>query len=81
MKNKISDLNNYLFEQIEILNDSDLTGDTLKEAVIKAKAIKEIATAISQNQRLQLDAIKVAAENGVVKSSCFYPLLGVSKDA
>lgn len=31
MENKLTDLNNILFEQIERLNDDDLHGDALKQ--------------------------------------------------
>lgn len=77
MKNKLTDLNNYLFEQIEKLNDEDLTEEQFTQQIAKAEAISKIAKTITETAALQLDAIKIAAENGIVQSKAFLPLLGV----
>lgn len=76
MKNKLTDLNNYLFEQIEKLNDEDLTEEQFTQQIAKAEAISKIAKTITETAALQLDAIKIAAENGIVQSKAFLPLLG-----
>ncbi|BCL59955.1 hypothetical protein DGMP_06480 [Desulfomarina profundi] len=62
MKNKITDLNNHLFEQIERLNDDDLTGDKLSEEIARGKAISGIAKDITANAKLELEARKIAWE-------------------
>ena len=41
MKNKLSDLNNYLFEQLEILNDSDLSEEQIDSAIKKSRNSKQ----------------------------------------
>lgn len=81
MKNKLTDLNNYLFEQIEILNDEDLTGDKLNAALAKADKIADISKVIIQNQALQLNAVKAAYDFGYkVKPEAMQKLLGRSQD-
>lgn len=75
MKNKLTDLNNYLFEQIERLNDDELSDEQIDQAIKKAEAITEISKTIIQNSALQLKAVQVAAEYGVIKSDDVRPLL------
>jgi hypothetical protein len=62
MKNKLSDLNNHLFEQIERLNDDELKGDALTTEIGRARAMCEVAGQIISSGRLVLDAIKAADE-------------------
>ena len=62
MKNKLTDLNNHLFEQLERLNDEDLKGDKLKEEIIRAKAMSTISDKIIQNGALILHAQKFTHE-------------------
>lgn len=76
MKNKLIDLNNYLFEQLEKLNDDELSESELSTQITKAETISKISKTIIEAASLQLDAIKVAAENGVIKQQSFYNLLG-----
>lgn len=42
-KNKLSDLNNHLFEELERLNDDELKGEALQEERERAKTIYEFA--------------------------------------
>ena len=53
-RNKISDLNNHLFEQLERLNDADINGDALNAEIARAKAITGIASQIVANGQLVL---------------------------
>ncbi len=62
MKNKLTDLNNHLFEQLERLNDEDLKGDALKEEVVRAKTITNVAAQIINNGSLVLSAQKAIAD-------------------
>ncbi|WP_114774757.1 hypothetical protein [Vibrio cholerae] len=66
MKNKLSDLNNHLFSQLERLSDEDLKGDDLKEEIERSKAVKAIAQEIISGGKLALDA---QLELGGVKSA------------
>lgn len=81
MKNKLSDLNMYLFEQIEKLNDDDLTGEELSEAIQKAEKIVDISREIIHNQETQLKAINTALEYGYnVNNNSLYLMLGVDNE-
>ena len=59
MKNKLTDLNNLLFEQLERLNDDELTGTELEEQILKAAAIGQISSKIIAGASVQLKAIQV----------------------
>lgn len=59
MENKLTDLNNILFEQIERLNDDDLHGDALKQQIKKSRAIESIAGMIIANANTVLKAEKM----------------------
>ncbi|PNH94058.1 hypothetical protein [Vibrio diazotrophicus] len=58
MKNKLSDLNNHLFAQLERLCEEDLVEDEskLKLGLERTKGVKSIAQEIISNGRLALDA-------------------------
>lgn len=56
MKNKLSDLNNHLFAELERLGDEDLMGDKLQEEILRAKAISDIAGQTIANASLVLKA-------------------------
>jgi hypothetical protein len=58
MKNKLSDLNNYLFAQIERLNEEDLTEEGIKKEIGRANAITKVANAITSNMNAALSAAK-----------------------
>lgn len=56
MKNKLIDLNNHLFAEIERLSDEDIKGVELEEEINRAKAISSISGQIIQNAALALKA-------------------------
>lgn len=60
MQNKLGDLNNHLFAQLERLNDEELQGDSLAEEIGRAKAITNIAAQIINNGALVLKATRFA---------------------
>lgn len=60
MKNKLGDLNNHLFAQLERLGDEELTGEELAQEISRAKSITQVASQIIANGSLVLEAIKVA---------------------
>ena len=59
MKNKLQDLNNHLFAQLERLNDSDLVGEELSAEIERAKAMSGIATQIVNGTKVTVDALKL----------------------
>lgn len=66
MKKDLNALNDYLFEQLERLNDDEcLEQEGLEKELKRAKAITGISTAIVNNARLVLDARKYSDEMGV----------------
>lgn len=56
MKNTLTDLNNYLFAQMERLNDEEMNGEELAKEISRAKAITAISNQIIQNGALALKA-------------------------
>ncbi|MEX2480232.1 MAG: hypothetical protein WD928_05160 [Gammaproteobacteria bacterium] len=64
MKNRLSDLNDHLFAQIERLSEEDLTAEQIEGEVKRSDAIVQVADAIVDNARLQLQACKLIADHG-----------------
>ena len=64
MRNTLGDLNNHLFEQLERLNDEELTGDALREEMQRADAMTKVSTQIIDNANLVLKA-KVAYDENI----------------
>ncbi len=62
MQNKLSDLNNHLFAQMERLGDEELTDEKLNKEIGRAKAITNVAQQIINNGNLVLNALKTKAE-------------------
>lgn len=69
MKNKLSDLNNHLFAQLERLGDEDLSGDKLAAEIDRARAVTDVAQQVISNASLTLKAQTMMYEYGIVKSS------------
>lgn len=64
MKNRLSDLNNHLFAQLERLSDEDLTADQIEQEAKRGEAIVQVADTIIRNAALQIQAAKIAYEAG-----------------
>ena len=67
MKNRLIDLNNHMFAQMERLSDEDLKGDALIEEINRSRAVSICASQIINNARLALNAT-VAINDGLLKA-------------
>ena len=65
MRNKLTDLNNLLFAQLERLSDEDLKGDALKEETKRAQAVSSVAKQVIDGGRLSLRA-QVAYDERII---------------
>lgn len=63
MKNKLTDLNDHLFMQLERLGDEDLTDEELQKEVARANALNQVAGKIIDNASLVLSAEKLRLEH------------------
>lgn len=64
MKNKLSDLNNHLFAQLERLSDEELTPEQIENEAKRGAAIVAVADTIVRNAALQIQAAKIAFDGG-----------------
>jgi hypothetical protein len=58
MKNKITDLRNHLFEQLERLNDPDLTPEKLAMEGDRAAAMCQVSESIIESAKLEVKFIQ-----------------------
>ena len=62
VRNTFDDLNNHLFEQIERLNDDELSADELEREVKRAKSMSLISDKIIKAAETQLKAYEMSQE-------------------
>jgi hypothetical protein len=74
MKNKLTDLNNHLFAQIERLSDEEVMGEELKSEIERAKAVAGIAKQIISNGNLVFKANMAYSKGEIIQPTT---LLGV----
>ena len=78
MKNTLTDLNNYLFEAIERLNDDSLDPDDLEKEIRRSEAVTKVAQTIIENGEMAIRAQKVMYEYGH-GGQVEIPLLGITE--
>jgi hypothetical protein len=64
VKNRLSDLNNHLFAQLERLSEEGLTAEQIETEVKRTDAITDVADQIIRNADLQLKAANLVATHG-----------------
>lgn len=64
MKNKLMDLNNHLFMQLERLSEENLTDEQIKQEVTRTRALAVVSEQIIRNADLQLKAVRILADHG-----------------
>jgi hypothetical protein len=77
MKNNLSELNNYLFEQLERLNDDELMNENADKEISRSKAITNVAQTIINNGALALNAKKYVDDYGDGKTNNLPDLLRI----
>lgn len=78
MKNTLTDLNNYLFEALERLNDDELGEEQLDKEIKRSGAVQKVAKTIIENGDLALRAKKHLDEYGKGES-VELPMLGMTE--
>lgn len=61
-KQNLADLNGYLFESLERLNQEDISGEELKTEIERSRAVTGVAKTVIDNARLVLDVQKAYDE-------------------
>lgn len=64
MKNRLTDLNDHLFAQLERLSEEGLTAEQIDAEVQRSKAMVDVADKIVDNARLTLHACDLVAKHG-----------------
>lgn len=65
MKNKLVDLNNHLFAQLERLGDESLEGEKLEQEIKRAEAIADVSEQLIKSANVRLNAARIVGEFGV----------------
>lgn len=64
MKNRLTDLNDHLFAQMERLSEEGLTPEQIETEVARTDAIVSVAEQIVRNADIQLKAVSLIANHG-----------------
>lgn len=69
MKNRLSDLNDHLFAQLERLSDEGLATEKMKEEIARSDAVVAVADQILRHATLQVQAAKILSDHGIDPTS------------
>lgn len=77
MKNKLSDLNDHLFMQLERLGQDDLTADDIAKEMTRTDALVKVSEQIISNANLALRGAALVAEySGKGEFEHLLPMMG-----
>lgn len=80
MKNNIQDLNNYLFEQLERLQDDTLSDEELERELKRSEKIASIGKVILQTKSLQINTAMELSDKGYINNNQTINLLTGKKN-
>ncbi|MBT2131205.1 hypothetical protein [Aliiroseovarius lamellibrachiae] len=75
MKNKLPDLTDHLFAQMERLGDESLTDEQLEQEVKRAHAVVSVSDQIIGVAKVRLAAAKLGADYGHEVQDVVYPMI------
>jgi hypothetical protein len=64
-RNKISDMNDHLFAQLERLGDENMSDEALNKEISRSKAMAQIATQIVNGAKTSVEAMKLARRGDI----------------
>ena len=64
MTNRLTDLNDILFAQLERLTDESLTSEALAQEISRTTSVVQVADRIVNTAAIQLQGAKLIAEHG-----------------
>lgn len=64
-KNRLADLNDHLFAQLERLGNEDLTAEQIETEVKRGNAVVAVADQILRHATLQVQAAKIISDHGL----------------
>ena len=64
MKNKLVDLNNHLFAQLERLSEEGMDAEKIEQEAKRADAIVALSEQVLRNADIQLKAVTILANHG-----------------
>lgn len=81
MKNRLTDLNNILFEQLERLTDETLSPEALALELQRTTSVVQVADRIVDTATLQLEGAKLIVQHGAKGLTQLPAALGLSAGA
>jgi hypothetical protein len=69
MKNRLSDLNDHLFAQLERLSDEGISTEKMKDEIARSGAVVAVTDQILRHATLQVQAAKILSDHGIDPTS------------
>jgi len=68
-KNRLADLNNHLFAQLERLSDEGMSTEKMEAEIARSDAVVAVADQILRHATLQVQAAKILSDHGLDPTS------------